>query len=48
MESLEHNLENLPRNACFWQVGLFDVILVEYPDESHNFTNITFMSSTLF
>ena len=48
MESLEHNWannylrDNLPRNAGFWQVDLLDVVLSEYPDESHNFTNLFF------
>ena len=32
--------DNLPRNASFWQVGLLDVALSEYPDKSHNFTNL--------
>ena len=26
-------------NASFWQVGLLDDALSEYPDTSHNFTN---------
>ena len=38
---------NLPRNAHFWQVGLLDIVLSEYPDKSHNFRNFTFMTSLL-
>ena len=30
-----------------WQVGLLDVFLSEYPDKSHNFTNLIFMTSHL-
>ena len=33
--------DNLPRNAHFWQVGLLDIILSEYPDKSHNFYDVT-------
>ena len=33
------------RNAHFWQVGLFDIVLSEYPDKSHNFRNFIFMTS---
>ena len=29
----------MPQNASFWQVGLLDVVLSEYLDKSHNFTN---------
>ena len=53
MESSEHNWANisetnyLPRNASFWQVGLLDVVLSEYPDKSHNFANLIFMTITL-
>ena len=30
-----------------WQIGLLDVVLLEYPDKSHNFTNLIFMTSSL-
>ena len=43
--------DNLPRNAHFWQVGLLDIVLSEYPDKSHNFRNFICMTShfsTLF
>ena len=38
---------NLPRNAHFWQVGLLDIVLSEYPDKSYNFKNFIFMTSSL-
>ena len=51
MESLEVNWanirNNLPRNASFWQVGLLDVVLSEYPDKSHNFANLIYDIITL-
>ena len=37
----------LPRNASFWQVGPLDIVLSEYPDKSHYFTNLIFMMSSL-
>ena len=37
----------LPRNASFWQVGLLYIVLSEYPDKSHDFTNLIFMMSSL-
>ena len=37
----------LPRNAHFWQVGLLDIVLSEYPDKSYNFKNFIFMTSSL-
>ena len=41
-----------PENADFWQVGLQDIVLSEYPDKSHKyFRNFIFMTShfsTLF
>ena len=43
--------DNLPRSAHFWQVGLLDTVLSEYPDKSYNFRNFIFMTShfsTLF
>ena len=39
--------DNLPRNAHFWRVGLLDVALSEYLNESHNFRNLIFMTSSL-
>ena len=53
MEFSKHNWatydlrDNLPRNAHFWQVGLLDIGLSEYPDKSHNFRNFIFMTSSL-
>ena len=52
MESSEHNWANIsetifPRNASFGQVGLLNVVLPEYPDKSHNFTNLFFYDVTL-
>ena len=41
----------MPRNGHFWQVGLWDIVLSEYPEKSHNFRNFIFMTShfsTLF
>ena len=35
----------MPRNAHFWQVGLLDIVLSEYPDKSHNFQNFIFVTS---
>ena len=32
----------ISQSASFWQVGLLDVFLSAYPDESHNFTNLIF------
>ena len=32
--------DNLPSNANFWQVGLLDVVLSEYPDKSRNFMRL--------
>ena len=43
MELSEHNWAI----ASFWQVGLLGVFLSEYRDESHNFTNLSFMTSRL-
>ena len=37
-----HLRDNLPRNAHFWQVGLLDIVLSEYPDKSQNFRNFIF------
>ena len=52
MESPEHNwanilLDNLPRNANFWQDGILDVVLSQYLAKSHNFTNLIFMTLPL-
>ena len=49
MESSEHKRETICpiRKANFWQEGLLDVFLSEYPDESHNFTNVIFYDVTL-
>ena len=41
----KHLRDNLPRNARFWQVGLLDIPLSEYPDKSHNFRNLIVMTS---
>ena len=51
MEFSKHNWatydprDNLPRNAHFWQVGLLDIVLSEYPDKSHDVRNFIFMTS---
>ena len=37
----------MPHNASFWQVGLFDVVLSEYPEKYHNFTNFIFYDVAL-
>ena len=39
--------DNLPYNASFQQVGLSDVVLSKYPNKSHNFKNVVFMTSSL-
>ena len=43
----QHLGDNFPRNAHFWQVGLLNIVLSEYPDKSHNFRNLIFMTSSL-
>ena len=45
MEFSKHSKTICPEN--FWQVGLLDIVLSEYPDKSHNFTNFIFMTSSL-
>ena len=53
MEFSEYNRATIsetiyPRKVHFWQVGLLDVVLLEYPvypDKSHNFRNFIFMTS---
>ena len=43
--------DNLPRIANFWRVGVLEVVLSEYLNKSHNFTNSFSMTShfgTLF
>ena len=53
MDLLDDNWANiskimsLPWNANFWQVGLLDVVLSQYPEKSHNFTNLIFNDVTL-
>ena len=53
MELSEHNWHGLVSqrqfapHASFWQIGILDVFLSEYPDEFHNFTNLMFMTSSL-
>ena len=50
MESSEHNWAKitvgkkvyLPPNANFWQEGVLDVVLSEYLNKSHIFTNFHF------
>ena len=37
----------MPRKAHFWQVDLLEVVLSEYLDKSHNFTNLIFMILSL-
>ena len=42
----QKNLEGfVRRNAYFWQVGLLDIVLSEYPDKSYNVRNFIFMTS---
>ena len=48
MELSEHNWANISEKCSFWQVGLSDVVLSEYPDKSHNFRNLIFITSSLF
>ena len=33
--------------CSFWQVGLLQIVLSEYPDKSNNFRNFIFMTSSL-
>ena len=52
MEFSEYNWATIseticPQNAHFWQVGLLDIVLSEYPDKSHNLRNFIFMTSSL-
>ena len=47
-ESSQHGLipqRQFAQNASFLQVGLLDVVFSEYPDKSHNFTNLFVMTS---
>ena len=44
MESSEYKRETICTRLI---VGLLDVFLSEYPDESHNFTNVIFYDVTL-
>ena len=38
-ESSEHNWADISGTMLmFWQLGLLDVVLSEYPDKSYNFT----------
>ena len=39
--------DNLPQIANFWRVGVLDVVLSEYLNKSHNFTNFIFYDVTL-
>ena len=45
--TISETIISLPQNAHFWQVGLLDVVLSEYPYKSHNFRNFIFMTSSL-
>ena len=50
MEPSEHNWANISETISsemlvFHEVGLLDLVLSEYPDKSHNFTNLFFMTS---
>ena len=52
MESSEHNWANISETICpklliFWRVSVLDVVLSEYPNKSHNFTNFIFYDVTL-
>ena len=46
MESSEHQRETICPTRLV--VGLLDVFLSEYPDESHNFTNVIFFMTSHF
>ena len=37
----------MPQIANFWRVGVLDVVLSEYLNKSHNFTNFIFYDVTL-
>ena len=41
------SVPEMARNAHFWQVGLLDIVLSEYPNKFHNFRNFIFMTSSL-
>ena len=44
-----HLLTNLHKQADFWQVNIFHLVLAGYASHSHNFTELVFvMSSLLF
>ena len=45
--TISETIISLPQNAHFWQVGLLDVVLSEYPYKSHNFRDFIFMTSSL-
>ena len=50
MEFSKRNWSTISETICpymliFWQVGLLDIALSEYPDKSHNFRNFIFMTS---
>ena len=52
MEPSEHKWANISETICsemlvFHEVGLLDLVLSEYPDKSHNFTNLFFYDVTL-
>jgi len=40
-------LTSLHQQADCWQGGFFHVVLSEYPNQSHNFTNLNFCHLTL-
>ena len=50
MESSEHNWADISETICPQIIvfGKLDVVLSEYPDKFHNFTNLMFMTSSLY
>ena len=49
-ESSEHNWADISETICPQIIvfGKLDVVLSEYPDKFHNFTNLMFMTSSLY
>ena len=49
MESSQHNWANISETICpeLLIFGVLDVVLSEYLNKSHNFTNFIFMTSSL-
>ena len=52
MESSEHNcacnlLTNLHQQSDCWKEGFFHLVISEYANKSHNFTNLNFCDVTI-